>query len=69
MNRAHNRISSIKDVGGNILNSHEEIKVVLVQRFQGIAKENITDRDHFIRDLTRDIPRLVSREDNFNLNK
>eukprot|EP00253_Pinus_taeda_P008198 PITA_08198 len=68
-NRAHNRISSIKDVEGNLLNSHEDIEAVLVQRIRGIAKETISDREHFIRDLTRHIPRLVSREDNFNLNR
>lgn len=42
---------------------------MLVQHFRGIAKETISDREHFIKDLTRHIPRLVSREDNFNLNR
>jgi len=41
---------------------------VLVQHFRGIAKETILDREHFFKALTRHIPRLVSREDNFNLN-
>ncbi len=68
-NRANNRISSIKDEEGNLLNSHEDIEVVLVQHFRGIVKETISDRENFIRDLTRHIPRLVSREDNFNLNR
>eukprot|EP00253_Pinus_taeda_P010870 PITA_10870 len=68
-NKAHNRISSIKAEGGNLLNSHEEIEVVLVQHFRGIAKETILDIEHSFRDLTRHIPRLVSREDNFNLNR
>eukprot|EP00253_Pinus_taeda_P004077 PITA_04077 len=68
-NRSHNRISSIKDEGGHLLNSHEDIETVLVQHFRGIAKETILDRDHFIRDLTRHIPKLVTREDNFNLNR
>eukprot|EP00253_Pinus_taeda_P013673 PITA_13673 len=68
-NRAHNRISSIKDEGGQLLSSHEDIEVVLVQHFRGIAKENILDREHFIKVLTRHIPRLVSREDNFKLNR
>eukprot|EP00253_Pinus_taeda_P007867 PITA_07867 len=31
--------------------------------------ETILDREHFIRDLTGYIPRLVTREDNFNLNR
>eukprot|EP00253_Pinus_taeda_P019643 PITA_19643 len=68
-NKAHNRISSIKDEGGKLLSSHEDIEVVLVRHFRGIAKENILDREHFIKVLTRHIPRLVSREDNFNLNR
>ena len=68
-NRSHNRISSIKDEGGHLLNSHEDIETVLVQHFRGIAKETILDRDHFIRDLTRFISKLVTREDNFNLNR
>jgi len=69
VNKSHNRISSIKDERGHLRNSHEEIESVLVQHFQGIAKETTADREHFIRDLTRHIPRLVSRDDNFNLNK
>eukprot|EP00253_Pinus_taeda_P034998 PITA_34998 len=69
VNRSHNRISLIKDEGGHVLNSHEEIETALVQHFQGIAKETISDRDHSIRYLKRHIPRLVTREDNFNLNR
>eukprot|EP00253_Pinus_taeda_P009522 PITA_09522 len=68
-NRAHNRISSIKDEEGKLLSTHEEIEVVLVQHFRGIAKETISNREPFIKNLTRHIPRLVSREDNFNLNR
>eukprot|EP00253_Pinus_taeda_P017644 PITA_17644 len=68
-NRAHNRISSIKDEEGHILSFHEGIEVMLVQHFHGIARETISDREHFIKDLTRHIPRLVSKEDNFNLNR
>ena len=68
-NKSHNRISSIKNGRSHLRNSHEEIKSMLVQHFQGIEKETTANREHFIRDLTRHIPRLVSREDNFNLNK
>lgn len=68
-NRAHNKISLIKDEDGNLLNSHEDIEAMLIQHFRGIAQETISDRKHFIRDLTRHIPKLVSREDNFNLNR
>ncbi len=68
-NRAHNRISSIKDKDGNLLYSHEEIEVVLVRHFSDIAKETISSREQSIKDLTRHIPKLVSREDNCNLNR
>jgi len=67
--RAHKRISSIKDEGGNILNPHEEIKAMLVQHFQGIANETFSNREYSIKDITRHIPRLVSREENYNLNR
>ena len=66
-NRAHNRISLIKDKRGNNLNYHEEIEAVLVQYFRNIAQETCYERDHHIRDFTKHIPRLVSREDNVNL--
>eukprot|EP00253_Pinus_taeda_P031182 PITA_31182 len=66
-NRAHNRISSIKNEEGELLISHEAIEVKLFQHFQGITQENNSDRDHFIREVTRNIPKLVSKEDNFNL--
>ena len=69
VNRSHNRISSIKDEDGHLPNSHEDIENVLVQHFRGIAQETISYREHFIRDLTGYIPRLVTREDNFNLNR
>eukprot|EP00253_Pinus_taeda_P018273 PITA_18273 len=68
-NRSHNKISSIKDVEGQLLNTHEDIEAILVQHFRSIIEETILDRAHFIRDLTRHIPKLVTREDNFNLNR
>jgi len=42
---------------------------VLVQHFQGIAEEPLLDRSQFINDFTKHIPKLVTREDNYNLNK
>eukprot|EP00253_Pinus_taeda_P025864 PITA_25864 len=42
-NRAHNRISLIKDKDGNFLNSREEIEAVLVQHFSDIVKEHNSD--------------------------
>ena len=68
-NRTHNKISSIKDENGQIHHSHEEIDVVLVKHFRDIAKEKFSDREPFIKNLTKHIPKLVSREDNGNLNK
>ena len=68
-NRAHNRISSLKKEDRQLLQSHEEIEAELVQHFREIAKENNTDRENFIKDITRHIPKLVTREENFNLNR
>eukprot|EP00253_Pinus_taeda_P028885 PITA_28885 len=68
-NRAHNRISSIKDKEGELLTSHKDIETVFVQHFQSITQENNSDREQFIRDVTRHIPKLLSREDNFNPNR
>ena len=67
-NRAHNKISSIKDEGGNLLHSREEIAAVLVQHFCGIAQESFSDKEQSIRVISRHIPKLVSNEDNLNLN-
>eukprot|EP00253_Pinus_taeda_P018901 PITA_18901 len=68
-NRSHNRISSIMDEDGHLHNSHEEIEDVLVHHFHGIAQETVSNKKHFIKDLIGHIPRLVTREDNFNLNR
>lgn len=42
---------------------------MLFQHFHGIAQETISDKEQFIRDLVGHIPKLVTREDNFNLNR
>ena len=42
---------------------------MLVKHFRDIAKENILVREPFIKDLIKHIPKLVSTEDNCNLNK
>ena len=68
-NRAHNKISSIKDEGGNLIHSHEERAAVLVHHFRGISQESCSDREQSIRVISRHIPKLVSNEDNFNLNR
>eukprot|EP00253_Pinus_taeda_P032627 PITA_32627 len=67
-NRTYNRISLIKDEEGQIHQSHKKIEVGLVKHVQGIAQENTLYRDPFIKDLIKHIPKLVSREDNCNLN-
>lgn len=67
VNRAHNKIALIKDGEGNLLNSHEEIEAILVRHFQSIAQETYHEREKSIRDFTKHIPKLVSREDNVNL--
>eukprot|EP00253_Pinus_taeda_P028070 PITA_28070 len=68
-NRNHNRISSIMDEEGQSHQSHEDIEVVLVKHFREIAKENFLVREPFIKDFTKHIHKLVSREDNCNLNR
>jgi len=67
--RSHNRISKIKDSQGNQLNTHKEIEAALVQHFQGIAEEPLLYRSQFINEFTKHIPKLVTRKDNYNLNK
>ena len=42
---------------------------MLVKHFRNIAKENFSGREPFIKNLIRHIPKLVSREDNCNLNQ
>jgi len=49
--------------------SHKNIEDVLVQHFRCISKENNPDREKCIKEITKNIPKLVSIEDNFNLNK
>lgn len=68
-NRTHNRISSIKDEDGKIHQFHEKIDAVLVKHFRDISKEKFSRREPFIKDLIKHIPKLVSREDNCNLNR
>eukprot|EP00253_Pinus_taeda_P033531 PITA_33531 len=69
VNRAYNRISSIKDENGRILETHEEINVVLVKHFRDISKENFSEREPFIKNLIKHICKLVSTEENRNLNR
>eukprot|EP00253_Pinus_taeda_P012281 PITA_12281 len=54
---------------GKELVTRKEMESVLVQHFLSIAKEPLLDRLQFISKFTRYIPKLVTREDNHNLNK
>eukprot|EP00253_Pinus_taeda_P009227 PITA_09227 len=68
-NRAYNRISTIKYENGELQNTHKNIDAALVQHFRNITPENNRDREQSMREITRHIPKLVSREDDFNLNR
>jgi len=67
--RAHNRITKIKYSQGIELVSHNDMESTLVQHFFNIAKEPMEYRSRFIDHFTRYIPKLVTREDNHNLNR
>eukprot|EP00253_Pinus_taeda_P023276 PITA_23276 len=67
--RAHNRITKLKDSQGIKLLAHKDMESTLVQHFFDIAKEPMEDRTRFIDKITQHIPKLVTREDNHNLNK
>eukprot|EP00253_Pinus_taeda_P010158 PITA_10158 len=68
-NNTYNRISTIKNEDGEFQNTHKDIEVVFVQHFRNITQENNLDRDQSIRGITRRIPKLVTRQENFNLNR
>jgi len=68
-NKVHNSISLIKNEAREMQISHKAIEAMLVQHFQGITEENNSDREQSIREITSNVPKLVSREDNFNLNR
>eukprot|EP00253_Pinus_taeda_P033434 PITA_33434 len=53
----------------NQISTHKEVEAALVQHFQVIAEEPLIDRTQFINDFTKHIPKLVTREDNYNINR
>ena len=67
--RAHNRITKIRDSQGIELVSHTDMESVMLEHFCNIAKEPLEDRSRFIDHFTQYIPRMVTREDNYNLNR
>jgi hypothetical protein len=67
--RNQNKILKIRDRDGIERESHKEIKNKLVNHFQGIAQEPNQDRTEAIQRITQHIPKLVTEEQNINLNK
>lgn len=67
--RAHNKITKLIDPQRIKKNTHKEMEVVLVQHFQNIAEETMEDKSQFTKRFTQHIPKLVTREDNYNLNR
>jgi ATP phosphoribosyltransferase len=59
----------IKDHDGIERESHKEIENTLVNHFEEIAQEPNQDKMEAIQRITRHIPRLVTEEQNINLNK
>lgn len=66
---ANNQITKLIDPQGKELNTHKEMESVMVQHFQNIAEEIIVDRSQFTKSFAQHIPKLVTREDNYNLNR
>jgi len=67
--RAHNQITKLIDPQGKELSTHKDMESILVQHFQNIVEEPILDRSLAIKRFTQHIPKLVTREDNYNLNR
>eukprot|EP00253_Pinus_taeda_P031791 PITA_31791 len=67
--RSHNRLSIIKDSQGEKHNTQKDIEAASVHHFEGITEEPLVDRSQFINDFTKHIPKLVTREENYNLNR
>jgi ATP phosphoribosyltransferase len=67
--RSHNKILKIRDQDGIERESHKDIETTLVNHFHGIAQEPNQDRTEAIQKIIQHIPRLVTEEQNNNLNK
>eukprot|EP00253_Pinus_taeda_P029063 PITA_29063 len=65
--RQRNRIYSIKNAEGDRVIEQEEIEKILVDYFKGILTENQRDRGEAINNICREIPRLVTVEQNMAL--
>eukprot|EP00253_Pinus_taeda_P033386 PITA_33386 len=67
--RSRNKISKLIDTQGKQLSTHKEIESSLVQHFQSMAGDPLIDKSQYINKFTNHIPKLVTREDNYNLNR
>jgi hypothetical protein len=67
--RAHKKILKIRDQDGIERESHKDIETILVNHFHGIAQEPNQDITKSIQRIIKYIPRLVTEEQNNNLNK
>eukprot|EP00253_Pinus_taeda_P008493 PITA_08493 len=65
----NNIIVKITNQYGIERHTHEDMEKFLLQYFQKIAEETSEDRYQFMKRFTQYIPKLVTREDNFNLNR
>ena len=67
-NRNSSRIQRLKTRAGNIVETRREIEAELTQHFSEILREDGGDRSRDIEQITRLVPRLVTREKNKMLN-
>lgn len=51
------------------MNTDKEMESVLVQQFKSIAVETLAHSSQSIKNFTKNIPKLVTKEDNYNLNR
>eukprot|EP00253_Pinus_taeda_P008881 PITA_08881 len=65
--RQRNRIFSIKNQEGQRVLQHEEIEKVLVNHFKDILREPKTNRSYAIAKISREIPNVVTRDQNLAL--
>jgi len=68
-NREYIKFSTIKHENGELPNTNKDIESMCVQHFQNITPEKNPYMEQSIREIIRHILMLVSREDNFNLNR
>lgn len=63
--RQRNKIFSIKNQEGQRILKHDEIEKVLVNHFKNLLNETQENRTEAITKMSKEIPKLVTREQNF----